>query len=551
MDIQSNVLTITSGSTPTDTSSNGQAAKSTKERIKRSDFPSDFVFGAATASYQVEGAWNEGGKGMSNWDYFTQSQPGGISDFSNGTIAIDHYNMFKDDVVVMKKLGLKAYRFSLSWPRILPGGRLCHGVSKEGVQFYNDLIDALLAADIEPYITIFHWDIPQCLQLEYGGFLHERVVKDFIEYSEICFWEFGDRVKYWITLNEPWSFTVQGYVAGAFPPNRGVTPKDTEETQKHARLHRGGGKLLAAFKYGNPGTEPYKVAHNLILCHAHAVDIYRTKYQESQGGKIGITNCISWNEPLTDSQEDKDAATRGNDFMLGWFVEPVVTGEYPESMIKYVGDRLPKFSEKEEKLVKGSYDFLGINYYTSTYTSDDPTKPTTDSYFTDSHTKTSHERNKVPIGAQAGSDWLYIVPWGIYRVMVDMKKRYNDPVIYITENGVDEVNDKSKTSTEALKDDIRIHYHQEHLYYLKLAMDQGVNVKGYFIWSLFDNFEWAAGFSVRFGVMYVDYANGRYTRLPKRSAVWWRNFLTKPTAVPLKNEPEKSEDRRKRLRGST
>ncbi|CAA3024478.1 beta-glucosidase-like [Olea europaea subsp. europaea] len=545
MDVQSNFLMITS----TDESPiNGQTGSYTQTKIKRSDFPDDFAFGAATSAYQIEGGWNAGTKGISNWDAFTQKQPGGISDSSNGCVAIDHYNMFREDVVLMKKLGLNSYRFSIAWSRIFPGGRLSTGLCKEGIQFYNNLIDALLAAGIEPYATIFHWDVPQCLEEEYGGFLCDKIVKDFCEFAEICFWEFGDRVKYWITLNEPWSFSVSGYVIGTFPPNRGKAPTTTGEAKRHSSLHRCSFRSQIACKNGDPGKEPYIVAHHLLLSHAYAVDIYRRKYQESQGGKIGMTNCIQWYEPLTDSQEDQDAATRGNDFMLGWFVEPIVTGDYPESMIKNVGDRLPKFTEKEEKLVKGSYDFLGINYYTATYASNDSTKPTTHSYLTDLHVSPSTERNKVPIGAKAGSDWLYIVPWGIQKLMLDMKKRYNDPVIYITENGVDEVNDKSQTSTQALSDEIRIHYHQEHLYNLKQAMNQGVKVKGYFIWSLFDNFEWAAGYSVRFGIFYINFADGQFTRLPKDSAVWWRNFLSKTAVIPLEKEAQKPEERRKRLK---
>ncbi|CAI9760954.1 unnamed protein product [Fraxinus pennsylvanica] len=206
---------------------NGQVGSYNQTKIKRSDFPDDFAFGAATSAYQIF---------IANKTFIGLA--GGISDGSNGCVAIDHYNMFREDVALMKKLGLNSYRFSIAWPRILPGGSLCTGVSKEGIQFYNDLIDALLAAGIEPYATIFHWDVPQCLEEEYGGFLSDKIVKNFCEFAEICFWEFGDRVKHWITLNEPWSFSVSGYAIGTFPPNRGKAPTTTGEAKRHSCLHR-------------------------------------------------------------------------------------------------------------------------------------------------------------------------------------------------------------------------------------------------------------------------------------------------------------------------
>ncbi|CAI9759032.1 unnamed protein product [Fraxinus pennsylvanica] len=221
----------------------------------------------------VEGAWNVGGKGWNNWDYMTEKFPESIADRSNGKVAIDHYNMFKEDVALMKEVGLDSYRFSISWSRILPGGRICDGISKEGIQFYNDLIDALLDGGIKPCATIFHWDVPQRLEVEYGGFLNHQIVEHFCEFAEICFWEFGDRVKYWVTLNEPWSFTFCGYVIARFPPRR-------------------------------------------------------------------------------DNPEDVEAASRAIDFLLGWFVAPVITGDYPPSMRNNVRKRLPKFKPDELALVK-------------------------------------------------------------------------------------------------------------------------------------------------------------------------------------------------------
>ncbi|CAA2938173.1 beta-glucosidase-like [Olea europaea subsp. europaea] len=404
--------------------------------VKRSDFPKDFVFGAATSAYQVEGAWNVQGKGRSNWDVFTMSDPAGIDDGSNGCTAIDQYNLFKDDVDLMKKVGLDSYRLSIAWTRILPGGRICKGICKEGIKYYNDLIDTLLAAGIEPCVTLFHWDVPECLELEYQGFLSDRILPDFCEFAEVCFWNFGDRVKRWITLNEPWSFTVQGYVYGNFPPNRGATANQDPGIISliNFPIHRSRSGTPIPTKDGNPGTEPYIVAHNLILAHANAVDIYRKKYQATQGGKIGMTNVAAWYEPYSDKKENIEASSRALQFMLGWFVEPMITGEYPPAMRK-----------------------------------------------------------------NGGSDWLYIVPWGIFNLMSYAKETYHDPIIYITEN----------------------------VRNILLSNIKNVRVKGYYAWSLFDNFEWCEGYTVRFGIFLVDFENGRLTRFPKNSALWWMQFLDK------------------------
>ncbi|XP_022888210.1 beta-glucosidase-like [Olea europaea var. sylvestris] len=541
MDYQNSLMTIGGANAPAllDYPGRGQAGRYSQAKIQRSDFPKDFVFGSATSAYQVEGAWATGGKGKSNWDIFTLKTPGKIEGGTNGCVAIDQYNMWKEDVALLKKLGLDSYRFSIAWTRVLPGGRLSAGINKEGIKYYNDLIDSLLAEGIEPCVTIFHWDVPQCLEEEYGGFLSPRIVKDFCEFAELCFWEFGDRVKYWITQNEPWSFTVQGYALGTFPPGRGPTQAEPVKTIRRHRCKIGAPTHCSN---GNPGTEPYIVAHNLILSHAAAVDIYKQKYQVYQGGKIGVTNVAEWFEPLTCTIEDKEAASRGLDFMLGWFVAPIVTGDYPPVMRKQVGDRLPTFTPAQAKLVKGSYDFLGINYYTSTYASNSPRKPGTPiSYENDKEIAESHERDGMPIGPKGGSDWLYIVPYGIYKLLVQIKKSYNNPIIYITENGVDEVNNTALTFSEAQFDKTRIKYHQDHLFYVKKAMDEGVDVKGYYIWSMFDNFEWGAGYSVRFGLFYVDFVNGYLTRFPKASAIWLMNFLNKKRNT-LKRQAQENEE---------
>ncbi|XP_051131802.1 beta-glucosidase 24-like [Andrographis paniculata] len=567
-----------------------QVSRYLENNLTRRDFPADFLWGAATSCYQIEGAYKEGCKSFSNWDAFTLQRPDKIHGGSNGCLAINHYNRYKEDVALMKKLGLNTYRFSLSWSRILPGGHLSAGINREGIDFYNDLIDLLIAEGIEPCVTLFHFDFPQCLQEEYGGFLSPLILKDFAEYVEVCFFEFGDRVKMWITENEPWAFTAGGYILGAFPPGHG-TPhplyksEDDDDQNKSCQYKTTSSADLfdniprpaapfvmprvalgidPAAVYGcadagtygaaaaemsddgddnNPdATEPYIVAHHLILAHAKAVEIYRKHFQAVQGGKIGVTNMTTWYEPYSLSQPDIEAASRAVDFMWGWFVEPVVTGYYPKVMRDRVGDRLPEFTPEQREMVKGSYDFIGMNYYTTYWASYKPNPPwVKPNYYNDQEVAFRTERNGVKIGKQAGSAWLFVVPRGIYELLMHTKIKYNDPIIYITENGVDEKNDPKKTMSEARHDPDRISYHMEHLAYMRLAMDRGVKLKGYYPWALLDNFEWTEGYSVRFGFYFVDYTNN-LIRCPKDSAIWYMNFLNNKILPPRNNREAAAED---------
>ncbi|KAI8526352.1 hypothetical protein RHMOL_Rhmol13G0300700 [Rhododendron molle] len=486
--------------------------------IHRASFTDDFVFGAASAAFQFEGAANEGGRGPSIWDDFTKRWPGRISDGSNGNMGIDFYHQFKEDVKIMKKMGLEAFRFSISWSRVVP----C----------------------ITPFVTLFHWDVPQALEDAYGGFLSKKIVDDFCDYVDLCFWEFGDRVKHWITLNEPWWFSNGGYVTGASAPGRGTTavtpPKYSAEdsTWSFQHPHRSCTSTPSEpFDNGNPATEPYKVAHNLLLAHAAAVDLYRKNYQACQKGKIGITNAVHWMEPYSDSKADIDAAERALDFMFGWFMDPVVNGRYPQSMRKFVGNRLPEFSPTESERLKGSYDFIGVNYYTARYAADASNSNVEKlSYTTDPKVKYTTVRNGVPIGPQASNGWIYVYPKGIYEVMMYTKKKYKNPVIYITENGLGEESSLKNRFTEARVDEMRTNYLIDHLRCLREAIDDGAKVKGYFVWSLFDSFEWASGYTIRFGMIYIEYRDGKFTRYPKGSAKWYMNFLKdKDTAKPSKN----------------
>ncbi|RDX87881.1 Beta-glucosidase 12, partial [Mucuna pruriens] len=397
---------------------------------------------------------------------------------------------------------MDAYRFSISWSRILPR-KLGGGINKEGVEYYNNLINELLDNGLEPYVTLFHWDLPQTLEDEYGGFLSPRIVEDFRDYAELCFKEFGDRVKHWITLNEPWSYSRGGYAIGIFAPGRcskWLNPNCTG---------------------GDSGKEPYLASHYQLLAHAAAVQVYKNNYQVSQNGVIGITLLSHWFVPFSNDKLDEEAAQRALDFM---YMEPLTSGEYPKSMRSLVGKRLPKFSEEEAKLLSGSFDFLGLNYYTANYAANAPSpKP---SYVTDSNANLTTDRNGIPIGPPTASDWLYVYPKGIKELLLYIKEKYNNPLIYITENGMGEATDPTLPLEETLKDTQRIDYYYDHLFYLQSAMRDGVNVKGYFAWSLLDNFEWNNGYAVRFGMNFVDYKNN-LKRHHKHSANWFSDFLKK------------------------
>ncbi|KAL5766730.1 hypothetical protein ACOSP7_017347 [Xanthoceras sorbifolium] len=479
------------------------------DSLNRSSFPPGFIFGTAASAYQYEGAVNEGGRKPSIWDDFTHRYPDKIKDGSNADVTVDQYHRYKEDVKIMKNMNVDASKFSISWSRILPNGKLSGGVNEEGIKYYNNLINELLANGIQPFITLLHWDTPQALEEEYGGFLSRRIVEDFRDYADVCFKAFGDRVKHWITLYEPMSYSVGGYTLPMLAPGR---------CSEWQGLNCTG---------GDSATEPYLVSHHQLLAHAAAVQLYKNKYQRSQNGTIGITFVTNWIVPLSSAQHHKNAAQRVLDFTFGWFMDPVTNGDYPHIMKTLVGDRLPKFTKEESNMLKGSFDFIGINYYTAKYAAYAPElRHGNKGYWNDFLAYVLSERNGILIGKQAGSEWLHIYPKGIRALLLYVKKKYNNPLVYITENGVNEVNNASLSLKEALVDNTRIRYHYEHLSFLKRAIKEGVNVKGYFVWSLLDNLEWSWGYTLRFGMNYVDFKNG-LKRYPKLSAQWFTNFLRK------------------------
>ncbi|XP_058200013.1 beta-glucosidase 13-like isoform X7 [Rhododendron vialii] len=351
---------------------------------------------------------------------------------------------------------------------------------------------------LEPFVTLFHWDLPQALEDEYGGFLDPQIV------------EFGDRVKYWITLNEPWTYSIGGYENGLFAPGR------CSWQQQNCTG-------------GNSSTEPYLVTHHQLLAHAAVARLYKQKYQATQEGKVGITLVTRWMVPLSDSTPDHNAVLRALDFMFGWFMDPLTTGDYPYSIQSLVGNRLPKFTDEQSKMLNGSFDFLGLNYYSASYAAHVPDQPSNRvnvTYTTDSQVRLTTDRNGVAIGEKGASDWLYVYPRGLWDLLLHIKRNYNNPLIYITENGIDEVNNSTLSLDEALVDNQRIYYYHHHLSFLLRAIKEEVNVKGFLAWSLMDNFEWYSGYTVRFGLTYVDYNDG-LRRYPKLSAKWFKNFLQK------------------------
>jgi len=451
-------------------------------------FPDEFIWGAATSAYQIEGGFDEGGKGPSIWDSFV-SIPGKTHRGETGQYACDHFHRFRQDVALMHRMGLRAYRFSISWPRLLPNGR--GAVNKEGIQFYNLLIDELLANEIVPWITLYHWDLPLALQLELDGWLNPDMARYFADYADLCFASFGDRVKNWITLNEAWVVSILGHGHGIFAPGR--TSDD----------------------------EPYLVGHQLLRAHAAAVDIYRRKYQNTQKGRIGMANNCDWREPATASDEDIEAAQRALEFFLGWFADPIFKGHYPECMVERLGDRLPKFTEQEESLLKGSADFFGLNHYTTliaAYAKE--VDPETSVYFNGGIAKDQNVTLSLDSECEVTDMNWPIVPWGCRKLLHWIDERYDHPEIILTENGCA----FSDEPIDGIVDDQRrVGFLKKYIGECYRAIDNGVKLKGYFVWSFMDNLEWASGYSKRFGIHYVDFKTQK--RIPKTSAKWFSEVI--------------------------
>ena len=557
-----------------------------------------FVWGVATAAYQIEGAVSDEGRGATIWDTFS-AIPGKIDKGDTGATADGAYYKIKEDVQLIKNMGLKSYRFSISWSRIMPTGQL--PINQAGIDHYNLLINELIKYDIKPLVTLYHWDLPLYLEQSYGGWLNPIIEKDFVTYADTCFQLFGDRVKWWSTINEPWTFCLFGYVLGTFAPGRCSD--------------------RAKCPLGDSATEGYIAAHNVLNSHASAVELYRRKYQGKQNGKIGIVLNQDWAEPLTQDPLDIIAANTKNEFTMAWFGDPIVYGKYPDSMIKLVGERLPKFTEIQRNKLIGSYDYFALNHYSTKFYYD-PNRPMQEgeirilppvnvvqktnktienvenvenvgnieidrniknikimananrveniqheikniqqsgtnsrlrrtnkvvengyTMYTIIHEKNdknndlnidnnsvknsnkNKDKNKNKderflfdtdpnslgwakdqlnmeskydshgqiIGMEGESSWLHVVPWGFYNTIMWNSNRYTingkKPIIYITENGCDVPHETEMKRENALKDTFRIEYYRTYLLEMERAMSDGADVRGYYAWSLMDNFE--------------------------------------------------------------
>ncbi|XP_077227896.1 beta-glucosidase 18-like isoform X1 [Tasmannia lanceolata] len=469
--------------------------------VHRDQFPPDFLFGTSTSSFQIEGAYLEGNKSLSNWDVFSHI-PGKIEDGSNADVADNHYHLYMEDIELMHSLGVNSYRFSISWSRILPRGRFGE-INSVGIEFYNNLIDALLLKGIQPFVTLSHYDIPQELEDRYGAWLSSQIQEDFGYYAEVCFKAFGDRVKYWSTFNEPNIMVSVGYLSGTFPP---------------ARCSKPFGDCLS----GDSEIEPYIAAHYVILCHATAVDIYRKRYQVKQGGSIGIVMSTSWYEPLRNIPTDRSAAQRYLAFDIAWFLDPIIYGDYPPEMREILGSRLPTFSSEDRTKLQNKLDFIGINHYSSLYVKDCMFFPCqSNASEGDRFAMSTGERDGIPIGTPTAMTGLYVVPHGMEKIVMYMMERYNNTPMFVTENGYPQ--QSSPDVPDLLNDRQRVEYLRSYLASLNVAMRQGADVRGYFIWSIIDNFEWLNGYSLRFGLYYVDYDTLK--RSPKLSARWYKRFL--------------------------
>lgn len=438
-------------------------------------FPDGFLWGAATSAYQIEGSPLADGAGPSNWHRFAHT-PGQTANGETGDVACDHYRRWRGDVALMAALGLQAYRFSISWSRVLPEGR--GRVNPAGLDFYARLVDALLERGIQPSATLYHWDLPAALE-DRGGWLNPDVAGWFADYAATLFAALGDRVPMWATLNEPWVVAHAGHLEGV-----------------HAPGHR------SLF-------EPPRVAHNLLRAHGAAVQAYRAS---GASGRIGLVVNLEPKYPASERPEDVAAAARADAYMNRQYLDPVFLGAYPEELREVFGEAWPAHDAADLALIRQPIDFLGINYYKRGVTADAPDAPPLRARLV--------PQPQNPF-TEMGPEWEVYAP-GLERTLLWVRERYGDVPLYITENGAAFYD--PPTALEGRVDDpLRAWYLREHLRAAHRAIAQGVDLRGYFAWSLFDNYEWSAGYAKRFGLVHVDFAT--LERTPKASARFYADVI--------------------------
>lgn len=437
-------------------------------------FPSDFYWGVATSSYQIEGAIAADNRGESIWDRFTAA-PRTVKDGSTGAVACDHYHRYQEDVGLMTWLGVNAYRFSVAWPRVMPAGT--GGVNSAGLDFYERLVDALLHAGITPFITLYHWDLPQALQ-DNGGWTDRDTAYAFADYTAAVLARLGDRVRFWMTHNEPWVAAFLGNYFG---------------------LHAPGWHDLNA---------TLQSAHHILLSHGLAVPLIK-----AAGGQVGIAPNLVPAQPATPDPADVAATRRHDEYTNRWFLDPLAGRGYPPGMLDTYGAAAPHIAGGDMETIAAPIDFLGINYYNRRIAADNPGG------------KIPHVRSvNDPSRPQTLDREIY--PEGLYGILTRIHREYPFPALFVTENGAavaEEVVDGE------VRDPQRLAFLRDHFAQAARAIAEGVPLHGYFVWSLLDNFEWAEGYTLRYGIIRVDYDT--LARTPKKSAAWYRDYIASQRAA--------------------
>ncbi|XP_030025072.2 myrosinase 1 [Manduca sexta] len=458
-------------------------------------FPEGFLFGAATAAYQIEGGFNEDGKSESIWDRLSHQVPSVVQDGSTGDIADDSYHLYKRDVEMMRELGLDFYRFSLSWTRILPTS-FPDKINAAGVEYYNNLIDEMLKYNIFPLVTLYHWDLPQKL-MDMGGWTNPHIVDWYADYARVAFETFGNKVKHWITINEPKEICYLGYATGLLAP-----------------------------RIKGSGYADYMCSKNVLMAHAKAYHIYDEEFRPKQNGSIFISISAEWNEP--ESEIHAEAADDKAQFDWGQYAHPIFskTGGYPEEMTQIISrksaeqgfyrSRLPEFSPEEVEYVKGTSDFFCLNHYSTQVVYRN--ESAVGYYDTPSHDDDVgvriYQKEEWRIGK---SQVTMYVPWGFYNLLKTIREKYNNPPVFITENGF--------ATHGGLEDNDRVTYYRGYLNSVLDAIEDGSDIRGYTTWSLMDNFEWVRGYTEKFGLYEVEYESPARTRTPRKSAFVYKEII--------------------------